>query len=74
MSYVTLPPIILTGKGQHTAPAAVVPGVEAGDCNRDPVADYETADTLGKAWIRRCINAENFAKALEAELNKLRQK
>lgn len=75
----------IAGRGRAQAPAGgAVPDVGPGDMHRDPSADYHRvneivneefsdAGEIAKAWIRRAYLAESFAKALEAELEKLRR-
>ena len=52
-----------------------VPSVTSDDMHRIAVVDYKIAVAESeKAWIRRAVHAEAFAKALEAELEILRAK
>ncbi len=68
----------IQGEGTMTLPGSPVPSVCKGDMARDPAADYHDASISGAedgvlyAWIRRAVHAEAFAKALQADLEKLR--
>ena len=72
MSNVIAADIVLSGHGKNKAPAGPVPDVVCGDCDRNPAHDYAITDETGRAWIRRAVQAESFAKAIETELEKLR--
>jgi hypothetical protein len=69
-----LPPMEFRGEVSVAAPGSPVPPPLACDMARDAAADYDddTDCESTKAWIRRAAHAEAFARALEAELDRLR--
>jgi hypothetical protein len=80
MHRLTLPDGEWRGTGESSVPGSPVPPMEHGDAERQAAIDYESstfceseyhADLL-RAWIRRCVTAEAFARSLEASLEKLR--
>lgn len=60
----------VTGRGTYLAP---VTGLLGDECLRQAEQDYELTNDVGKAWIRRCLMAEEFARSLEVELERLRK-
>lgn len=52
----------------------ILPPPTPEDMKRDPVADSAAGHPQSLPWIRRAVEAERFAKALEQELNKIRAK
>ena len=63
----------LRGVGRMEMKDGPVPAVKADDFRRDPAIDFASADKTLMAWIRRAVHAETFAKALEKELEALRE-
>jgi hypothetical protein len=80
---------VIKGEATMNSPGALVPQMERGDATRDPASDYtlvredleRAGDRENRAlastamcWIRRCVHSEEFAKALEKELETLRRR
>jgi len=68
----------LRGQGTVSLPDAPVPPLRAEDMAHDPAHDYALAERSGACewltcWIRRAVHAEAFARALNTELEKLRE-
>jgi len=62
------------GEGTLRLPGSPVPSVTGADLERVPLQDYWAGDAATRAWVRRAVHAEAFAKALEAELERARAK
>lgn len=65
---------VAAGRGRMSLPGLPVPSVQATDWDRQPAVDYQEADIVLAAWIRRAVHSEQFAKALEHDLETIRSK
>ena len=76
-----IPDMVIDGTGTSSPPGgSAIPPPTAEDLALDPVSSHAYATEMPEevfslpcaAWIRRAVHAEAFAKALEAELERLR--
>lgn len=82
----TTPKVQAQGTGTFTVPGAVIPPPRADEMLRNAATDlaamlairpdsknaYEEMRATAIAWITRCAHVEIYARALEADLEKLR--
>ena len=73
----SMPDMVFHAEGTFVVPGSSIPAIQKGDMEHQAEADYywtgDMTGALGQVWIRRAVAAEAFAKALEIEVERLRE-